>query len=366
MTPTAKNITVNSLPAPTITGNISICAGTTGVIYSTETGMTGYTWAVSSGGIITAGSGTNEIIVSWNTAGTQTVSINYNNAFGCAAGSPFVENVLVSSVPAYAGSISGPIVVNQGQSNVPYYTAPIENANGYNWTLPAGASITSGDNTNSIIVAFSQNASSGIIKVYGTNVCGSGIVSSDFNVTVNPLINAQLTLTNMIVGNGQSNCYNALQTINVAGNGTLYIVLGGGSATFIAGQNIRLLPGTSVMNGGYIHGYIATTGNYCGSMSPSLITMPIGTEEVSPQYPETSFFKVFPNPTSGKFNIEMKDIGSSDILIQIFGIMGEMVFHESGAGFIKKEISLENRPCGIYVILVKKDNKTGIQKIIRQ
>ena len=65
-TPTAKAITVYPLPVPTITGSAAVCAGSTGIIYSTESGMTGYTWTVSSGGTITSGTGTNAITVTWN------------------------------------------------------------------------------------------------------------------------------------------------------------------------------------------------------------------------------------------------------------------------------------------------------------
>jgi hypothetical protein len=51
-------LTVYLLPTPTITGNASVCAGTTGVTYSTAALMTGYTWLVPTGGTITAGTGT--------------------------------------------------------------------------------------------------------------------------------------------------------------------------------------------------------------------------------------------------------------------------------------------------------------------
>ena len=51
-TPTILTVTVANLPIPTLSGNNSACRGTTNV-YTTQAGMTGYQWNVSSGGTIT-------------------------------------------------------------------------------------------------------------------------------------------------------------------------------------------------------------------------------------------------------------------------------------------------------------------------
>ncbi len=94
------NVTVNPKPIPTIIGATISCSGSSTVRYDTESGMTGYNWAVSAGGIITDGEGTNSIDVTWNTAGTQNVSVNYTNASGCTASSPYSIMVLVNASPA--------------------------------------------------------------------------------------------------------------------------------------------------------------------------------------------------------------------------------------------------------------------------
>lgn len=73
-------ITINPLPVPTIAGLAAI-ETLVSTVYTTEAGMTGYVWTISAGGTITAG-GTatdNTVTVIWNTAGPQTVSVNYEN-----------------------------------------------------------------------------------------------------------------------------------------------------------------------------------------------------------------------------------------------------------------------------------------------
>ena len=64
------SVTKNDRPAPTITGTTSICPNSSGIVYFTESGMSGYTWTISSGGTITDGWGTNAITVTWNTSGS--------------------------------------------------------------------------------------------------------------------------------------------------------------------------------------------------------------------------------------------------------------------------------------------------------
>jgi len=93
------SVTVNTLPVPTITGTGFVCTGTQSALYTTEPGMTDYTWSVSSGGIIMTGQGTFYITVNWNTPGAQTVSVNYTNTNSCRASNATVKNVTVNPLP---------------------------------------------------------------------------------------------------------------------------------------------------------------------------------------------------------------------------------------------------------------------------
>jgi hypothetical protein len=100
--------------------------------------------------------------------------------------STYYINGIVCGGIGNPGPISGSSSVCVGQSGVSYSVAPIVNASGYNWTVPAGATITSGNNTNAIIVEFSTTALSGSVIVYGLNACGTG-ASSQLAVSVNPI-----------------------------------------------------------------------------------------------------------------------------------------------------------------------------------
>lgn len=84
------------------------------------------------------------------------------------------------------GPITGPTSLCQGERRINYSVQPVVNATSYNWFVPAGATIISGNHTNSILVDFSIDAISGNIGVQGVNICESGPLS-ELGITVNEL-----------------------------------------------------------------------------------------------------------------------------------------------------------------------------------
>ncbi len=147
-TPTVFNVTVHPLPVVTITGNTSVCEGSTGNVYTTAPGMTGYTWTLSAGGsIVSGGTATDQTItVLWNTSGAQSVSVNYTDSNGCTAVTPFVLPVTVQILPIPV--ISGTNAICSGFTTL-YSAQP--GMTGYLWTISPGGTLISGgtitDNT---------------------------------------------------------------------------------------------------------------------------------------------------------------------------------------------------------------------------
>jgi len=85
---------------------------------------------------------------------------------------------------------ASPIVSNDtivcAGTTASYSITPVNNADSYIWTLPAGATISSGTGTNTIIVDWGVNSTSGLISVTPHNNCGDGLMEM-IVVTVNPL-----------------------------------------------------------------------------------------------------------------------------------------------------------------------------------
>jgi hypothetical protein len=162
-------------------------------------------------------------------------------------------------------------------------------------------------------------------------------------------------------------CYSATQTIIVAGGSSTFTVVSGGSVTMIAGHNIVLLPTTAAHSGGYMHAYISTS--FCGTLPPAMVATPVGTEAINlPIIQERSFFKVYPNPTTGNFTLEISDNvpESTTVEIEIYGMRGERLLNEQFSGEKKHEFSLNGKPSGIYFIRVQCREVSGSVKIIKR
>ena len=105
-------------------------------------------------------------------------------------------SVSPAPVPLASGMISGPAGGNVCplQTGVLFSVQPIAGAYFYNWSMPAGMTITNGLGTNAITAFVSAGAVSGNIYVAGVNACGDqGSSSPAFPLVVNspPAITVQ-------------------------------------------------------------------------------------------------------------------------------------------------------------------------------
>jgi uncharacterized cupredoxin-like copper-binding protein len=158
-----------------------------------------------------------------------------------------------------------------------------------------------------------------------------------------------------------SECFDATQTITVAGDGRTFTVTDGGFATMIAGQNILLLPGTSVLEGGILWAYIAPSGPFCNEPT-KLNTLTGAGNELSVK--PSSGYRVYPNPTDGRFMLEVMELGD-DFLVEIFSMKGEKMVDQTISGESATEFSLSHLPSGIYLIRISNGHQSESLRLIR-
>ncbi len=156
-------------------------------------------------------------------------------------------------------------------------------------------------------------------------------------------------------------CFNALNTITVAGPPSTFTVTPTGDATFIAGMKIIFLPGTTVQPGGYLHGYIAPSGPFCGAAKLTEVTA----KTEAPVATERTWFTLFPNPTSGNFTLVMKgEQAYNEVRIEVYGMNGERVLTENMIG-AKHEFRFSGIPVGLYFVKVVADEYVETIKLVK-
>jgi len=149
--------------------------------------MTNYSWTLSGGGTITSGgtAADNTVTVTWNTAGAQTISVNYNDANNCSATAPVVYPVTVYPLPVSHGCRSCRICV--GVPGAVYSTQP--GMTNYQWTVSGGGTITTGGTPadNSVTITWNTPGPQTVTVNYqDANGC-TAVSSTLHNVIINAL-----------------------------------------------------------------------------------------------------------------------------------------------------------------------------------
>ncbi len=234
---------------------------------------------------------------------------------------------------------------------------------GYAWTPTAGL------NNAGILnpTASPSETTTYRLTVTGGNSC---VAWDEVVVTVNSSIPAILTLESTTVASGSNMCFNATQTVTVAGDGKQFLVQSGGHANIIAGQNVFLKEGTTVESSGTLHVSITSDGTYCGNQKSFLAS---ADEEPYVEIPSaraetgSSNVKIYPNPTAGIFTLETGTRSSeSPVFVKIYNLTGAEVINKQVTGARKSTFSLENMVPGIYLVSVLQDGIIKTVKIILQ
>jgi hypothetical protein len=344
----SPTLSINVIPLPVQAGNITglqlICEGSTGIEYSITPipGVTTYQWSVPPGAVITSGVTTNSITVDYPLGSTSGNIVVYGTN-SCGTGAPSAPlPISIMLLPATPGNISGPDHVCTEAFNVSYSVSPVTNAYSYYWSLPAGAEITSGANTNQIMVHFSLSAVSGNITVYGTNGNCSGPTSAPLYVTVNPI-----PASPFITRQGDT-------LTSSAPSGNQWYRDGNVIPNATGQQYIATIPGDYS---------VIVTLNGCSSAISNVITvLPVSLNE----NPRTSHQVLYPNPTAGKLFIRIPDNMNDFAKVEIYNSIGVKMnipepVREKGSNELS--VNLADLPSGLYMVSIKGKDNTFSSKI---
>jgi hypothetical protein len=199
-----------------------------------------------------------------------------------------------------------------------------------------------GANTNAIAVDFSPTAVSGIITVAGTNSCGTGPVSPDFNLTVNAT-----PPTPLITASGDTLHSDAPTGNQWYFNGTA--IAGATGQTWVAQHSgwywdVVTLNGCSSAESN--HQYIIITG--VDSHSSSAIN-------------------VYPVPNDGRFTVSIISSSKEPFTITVFSNLGVKI-HEVKDIHVNSQFYqvIDLRPVfnGIYTVVIRNSIYHIVKKVV--
>ena len=130
------------------------------------------------------GQGTNSILVDfYANFSSGAVTVTGNN--GCGDGP--ARSLTVKGAPGVASPIIGDISICNGQVNVKYEVNTVAGAGNYQWTVPTGVTLVSGQGTKEIFVNYGATTASGLqISVITSNSCGNSTARVLNGIVVNP------------------------------------------------------------------------------------------------------------------------------------------------------------------------------------
>lgn len=229
-TPVVFPVSVVTQPVPSITGPGATCLNVPGNIYSSEPGMSNYTWDVPGGTVVT-GSTPESISVTWNTPGTHTMTVIYAGPSGCSPLVPAEKAVVVNLLPA--PTIAGPSPMCTGIPAAYQTEAGMQN---YLWTIPPGGSVLSGGTSTDPTVTIGWTAT-GTRHVSVNYSLGTGCTAptpAGLDVTVN-----EATTPLIVQTPGDQICLNspATYTVQAGMNNYQWTVSAGGVITSSTNTN---------------------------------------------------------------------------------------------------------------------------------
>lgn len=325
-----------------------------------------YQWTPPSGAVIVSGQGTNSVQLSFtsNFSSSGTLSVVAQNNCGQSAARTLA---ITRNTPGTPWALTGNKTGVCGLTNV-IYSVHAVNGMSYNWSVPSGATIISGQGSNTISVNYPSNAVSGYVKVNAYNACGN---SGYRQIKIKSVPDKPSGIT------GNANVCPNTTAVPYSISPVLFAT----SYTWTAPFGAHISDGITISQGNTLSttstsvtidfaGLNSTSSvrvkanNACGSGQNALLALNTQGCRVSDLQAEG--IKVFPNPATSEINISLSSERDYNGELRLTDISGKTVLREkvvltSGFNLIQRATNEFAR--GLYIIEIETTDKIIREKI---
>jgi PKD repeat protein len=299
----------------------------------------------------------------FNAPGTYAVSLEVKTNGVCT--DIKLKDVVINSTPAAPVKPQGETSLCKDVSGTIYTTDDATGATSYSWKIvPETAGTISGTGTAGTLLLTPGFTGSFMITVQGTNGCGNGIFSEELPVTVMATPASPVKPAGPESVDVNKTAQSNFTTSEVPGAITYGWAVSPETAGTITGSG---LTGTAAWNTTY-RGQVSVkvkSVNSCGESIPS-------EEKTLNLYSSLGLSEnkelgiaIFPNPSDGKFNLDITSGIVSTISLTVYNTLGIVVYTENDVKFngkLHKTLDLSNLARGVYHLNVEGN---GISNTIR-
>jgi hypothetical protein len=333
------------------------CPGQTGVVYEVVpvVGADSYTWTAPPNATIITGQGTGTVTIDFGASFTSgDICVTATNQ--CNTTVPRCEPVM--SVPKRPGSISG-LGNNVCNSTQSYSINPILGASSYTWSVPANASIISGQGTTSVSIQFDPAYYSGDIGVTADNACGVSPVKLR---TINAYPAKVPSITGNVApcANSTGNPYSATPVPGA----TSYVWTAPPTGSIASGQNSASV----TIDFGPTDGIISVSPfNACGNGYTTNLRVIFGCRLAGESdLTGENNLAIYPNPAIDVITIDLNRF-VEPVNVIITDVTGRIVMsYQSGNAEELNEINISELTPGLYVVEAGNNIEKVIGKFVKE
>ena len=249
-----------------------------------------------------------------------------------------------SSTPV-ASFTAAPTAICAGQS-VTYTSTSTGSPTGYNWTFTGGSPATSTAQNPTVTYT---NAGTYSASLTASNASGNNSVTQSNIITVSAAPVSSFSYT------GGVGVYQFSSTST--GTPTTYSWNFGNGSTATTMNPSYTYPAS----GGYT--VTLTVTNACGTNTSSqTLEVFVGIEDEI-----AGDVKLYPNPNSGVFTLEIINTNADEVSMMLFDIQGKQIMGETYtilSGSLKKELNMSNLSEGAYFVKLLSDGKSSNYKLL--